>query len=506
GAGAGAGAGAGSGADAGAGNDTGFDNDGVDFSDEGLDSDQFDGDGDAKYQHKKDIKQFHSYLRSLELKHTGSGDENFSESYYIYLEDLKYVRGEISSSTIEEFKEHQEIFGELNIVGKQNDFVTTAMKGLRVFHSQFIIPNVYAQSVVSADEKPSNWGTIKNTVTSLILPVTGIIGMLIPQLAGTVIKGLNTPAIRIALFGGVSALAFLTEIPIAIEKKKVKKRIAQYQAIIDDLSKLGGNNMVEGTTKEQHSRSIDPGLSGAGTSASKAYCVDDGLDVDENCDCVTSDSCATVSMPKSSFTGFEMPDLAMSTINGTEDFVDDLGSGNLSGANTTGSNLGKNALRARKGVADTADKVLGDLTGGAQNYKSATDSFIAGMQAKVKRAAASSGSGGLGGYKFGSLLPDDDGKIDAKKAVENMKKAAENIKGKTSGSAGTGGSGGLDFNFGGGSPSKANNFKLKKLSEKDHLKGLKMKVNDIQSSDRNLFEAIHIRYLNSYPKLLEETK
>ena len=437
-------------------------------------------------------------------------DQTPIESYMAYKEWMGLLKGKNSSPSIGEYKSANKVFKSMPDQSIFGQFSSSLKRVSQIFEG-VLIARAHAETYEGADAtvlegastnqsevKSSGWQKIGGIFTKILLPVAGITVLLMSM--KNVVAGIMQMSYSRAVYLWVVAgLSIPSNIVIAVEQGKIKKRIEQYDRLIADLTKLQGNNLDEGTEKEQHHRVLPEGETSNSVIADG--CVDSSLVGDSACDCLKTNSCYSLEQEGVSrvSAGLNFPSWANKTLGSTTDSVDALSSGNFNGALGSATSAAKFGARMRP-ARDIAAGLLKNGLGKGMTLDKASSLLGEGLSAHIKKSLGGDASSKFKGLAFGDLLPSDQ-KISKDQTIKDMKELTKSIvdtKNRTLGAKGASDFQGFNFDS-----KTAAERKVKVKDEGRALKGYRADYGEIRDSDESLFKILHSRYIQSYPLLLE---
>jgi len=465
--------------------------------------------------HHSEIVNIKVLQENILISRTGT------EAFFTYKDSIRFIEGDIQSSSIEEFEKE-----------KGNELTNSFFgnnKNLLVASLDLLTSKAFAQGNDSSPEKEKkgflDWSSSKTKGVSAALGLGAGALAATKSVGDTIMNSgiMKSPWTRAAGFAGFAAFAYGGSKESEEASQKLAKRESEYRRLASELrSKISQNTKVNPSDGEQF---IGPDTQTIGNNTigidNNSTCFTGGagsLNLDANCDCVKNGSCKKP----------EIPDLtALPSFTGQTLMTDSLGSlssagkdvfaGRLKGAETSGQALTSNAARITK-LRDGLAKKLSDQNvkngGGPFDLEKQSEKFQDFALKKVNDAfnqltPAEQGKLASFGSGFGGLVDGD--KKDEKEKVEE------------SSVAGTGRKAVGDVNPNSGAPSNKTaegatwdfNFdEAEAAAEQAAIEEALMAEEDqnyvvdgdiSEDRNKNLFNIITRRYLKSaYPVLFDE--
>jgi len=425
-----------------------------------------------------------------------------------YEEQLDFIQGKKSSLNIDEYYERKA-------------WSAAALNSMTGLKEAFLLATEFTFSALAsptlADEGGTNWsGSGVKAIVGMLGAGAGVIALNSKAIASS--KMVKKPLTRAALFGGMSVFAIGAAFEASNAAKRLGERSDEYKKLANSLrsqvaqsssttNQKGLNQVVSGVTSsaDKNSNSKDDSqicYTGSGTTS---------ISVDESCTCVQKRTCKSTNLPDLS----KLPDFAGQTLltdelKALKTSADSIYSGDLKGANSASTKLGKNAARITKLRESLVGKINKDniAAGGLGNYDldKLEDKFQEQLLKKVNdsfNGLSPSQQSSLAGFAP-ALDPSDKGnkeEIDSAAPKGKIGAIAATSRGNKSNQGSS-----WDFNFdddkNNGSDPEAAALAEVMANENDQYE-IDGDINDDRNKD--IFKIITGRYLKSaYPVIFEE--
>lgn len=423
------------------------------------------------------------------------GHPNEVNSFYAYQDWQRFLSGELQSSTWQDYEQNKtKIESTLSSSSPlvKNGFSST-LKWFTSFASNIIFPKAMAaENTTESDQS-------LNMALDIALQFVGGAAMMLTLkkvYVGMMGGSFVTQAI---LFGVFVALGISSDVFIAIERDKVKKRIDEYDVIIEDLKKSSGGTVVTGvTTNTNLTGQTTAPTSGVIQTNTALGCVGAGLTSDPNCSCSATNSCykTTGLGDHSQDWGFSMPSWGTTATNNSSEMVNSLAKGDYGSANSLAKSSGQMAMGISRAKAQGQNDLLKVSEGKFNLSKQQIDGM---KQLKAKLLASLSEDKIKSAVGLNNLGSNENEKVSASSAKDLLQTISNKIKDNKK----AGGKNPFDFNLNlnkkEASPIETN----KELSTDQSLNQYDFDTKDIHGDDVNLFDVVHSRYVRSYERLFK---